>query len=111
MVIFRRSTINKMTEHQVTCITKPHRESAHEHITHIGNLEQHWRLTREAAINRIDSKAEQFFTVDRQSGNRSYVGVVREAGKAPYLKTHADGVWNNNLLAQAECDGSCGVIQ
>jgi hypothetical protein len=38
------------------------------------------------------------------------VGVVRELGKLPYLRTHADGKCNDNLLALAECDGSCALI-
>lgn len=30
--------------------------------------------------------------------SRVEVGVVREASSAPYLRTHADGHYNNNLL-------------
>lgn len=100
-----------MAEYQVTCINKFNRQSAHEHITHIGNQEAKWRLTREAAIQRIESKTDQFYTVERYTGKRCYIGVVREAGKAPYLRTYADGQWNDNLLAQPECDSSCQIIQ
>ena len=32
--------------------------SAHEHITHIGNTANNWRMTREEAIRRIESKQE-----------------------------------------------------
>ena len=99
-----------MNEFQVTCINKPNRESAHEHITHIGNSESNWRITRESAIKRIESEKERFYTVDHATGNRAYIGVVRETGKAPYLRTHADKKWNNNLLALAECGGTCSVI-
>jgi|ERR1700679_1102775 Protein of unknown function (DUF3892) len=60
-----------MTEHQVNCITKPNRESRHEHITHIGNIEGGWKMTREEAIRRIDSKQESYYTVDKQAGNGS----------------------------------------
>ena len=84
--------------------------SSHEHITHIGNIDAKWRLTRETAIARIDAKTEAFFTVDRTTGRKMYIGVVREAGKVPYLRTHADGKWNDNLLALAECDGTCKII-
>jgi hypothetical protein len=84
--------------------------SAHEHITHIGNSGQ-WRMSREEAIRRIDSKQEAFYTVDRSTGRKMYVGVVRGDGmKAPYLRTHADGKWNDNLLSLAECNGSCKLI-
>ncbi len=100
-----------MTEHQITCVNKPHRLSPHEHITHIGNTEGNWRITREDAISRIDSKQAAFFTVERATGNKVYVGVVRGDGnKAPYLRTHADGKWNDNLLALDECGASCRLI-
>jgi hypothetical protein len=100
----------QMSEYRVTCINKPDRFSTHEHITHIGNIGDKWKLTREAAIQRIDSKQDAFYTVDSGTGKRAYVGVVREAGKVPYLRTHADGKWNDNLLAQAECNGACKLI-
>jgi hypothetical protein len=92
-----------MKEFQVTCVTKPDRFSPQEHITHIGNIADGWRLTRETAIQRIDAKTEAYFTVDSTSGRHAYIAVVRELGKAPFLRTHADGKWNDNLLALAEC--------
>jgi 23S rRNA A2030 N6-methylase RlmJ len=99
-----------MSEYQVTCVTKPDRFSTHEHITHIGNIANNWKITRESAITRIESKQEAFYTVDSSTGRKAYVGVVREAGKTPYLRTHADSQWNDNLLAQKECDGSCKLV-
>jgi len=88
--------------------------SPHEHITHIGNITNspatRWRLTREEAIRRIDAKTEAFYTVDRATGKKMYIGVVRETGKNPFLRTHADGKWNDNLLAQVECDGTCKLL-
>jgi hypothetical protein len=99
-----------MPEYEVTCINKPNRSSAREHITHIGNVTGQWRLTREAAIGSIDSKVNAFYTVDRSTGKNVYVGVVREEGRVPYLRTHADGKWNDNLLALAECGASCKII-
>jgi hypothetical protein len=99
-----------MPEYEVTCINKPHHLSPHEHITHIGNLQGKWRLTREAAIIRIESNTSQFYTIERQTGKKCYVGLVKEAGKHPYLRTQADGKWNDNLLAQPECDESCRIV-
>lgn len=96
-----------MNEYEVNCINKPDRNSPHEHITHIGHSGNGWRITRETAISRIESKAEAYFTVDKSTGKRVYVGVVREPGKAPYLRTYADGKWNDNLLAQGECGADC----
>lgn len=100
-----------MKEFQVSCITKSTPQGGHEHITHIGGIgATAWRLTKESAIRRIESKEEAFFTVDQSTGKRAYIGVVREAGKAPYLRTHADGVWNDNLLAQPSCPATHVVI-
>src|SRR5664280_790423 len=97
-------------EFHVNCIHKPDRQSRHEHITHIGNNQQNWLLTREAAIQRIDSGNEAFYTVDATTGKKMYIAVVREPGKAAYLRTHADGKFNDNLLAQDECDSACKLI-
>ena len=99
-----------MKEFEINCVIKPNRESRHEHITHVGNRNGSWLLTRESAIQRIESKAELFYTVNQKTNSKAYVGVVREAGKSPYLRTYADGVWNDNLLAQQECGSSCNVI-
>lgn len=92
-----------MAAFQVTCITKPHVYSPHEHITHLGNVANGWRLSREDAINRIDNGAERFYVLDSQSGKTAYIGVVRELGKAPFLRTYADKVWNDNLLSLPQC--------
>lgn len=99
-----------MKEFEVNCVTKPNRNSPHEHITHIGNTTIQWRLTREEAIKRIEAKTEGYYTVDKQTGKRAQIGVVRVAGQAPYLRTNADGKWNDNLLAQAECGATCKVV-
>jgi hypothetical protein len=103
-----------MKEFQVTCINKPNRMSSHEHITHIGNITNdpanRWRLAREEAIRRIEAREEAFYTVDRATGNKMYIDVVRETGRNPFLRTHADGKWNDNLLAQTECDGTCKLL-
>ncbi len=99
-----------MTAYQVTCIDKPNRSSAYEHITHIGNRASGWKLTREDAIRRIESKQDAFYTIDSRSGARAEIGVVRPTdGRAPFLRTYADGTWNDNLLALAECGSACAV--
>ena len=98
-----------MNEFEVTCIIKPDRFSRHEHITHIGNTTAGWMIARENAIEKIESRRETFYTVDQTSGRWAYVGVVREEGKAPYLRTHADGRWNDNLLALPNCE-NCRLV-
>lgn len=37
--------------------------------------------------------------VRNSNGRDVAVGVVRPAGRPPYLRTHADNTWNDNLLA------------
>ena len=87
-----------MTDVQVTCIHKRDRNSKYEGITHLGGGT--WKWTRQEVINSIENKTNTFFT--RVDGNRSNIGVVNgQNGK--YLRTYADGEWNDNLLALPEC--------
>lgn len=92
-----------MADCQVTCIIKPHLESSHEHITHIGNRSANWIWERERVIESIDNKTNTFYVIDPNNGRKAYVGVVRSAGRLPYLRTHADGQWDNNLLSLNQC--------
>lgn len=92
-----------MADAQVTCINKPHVNSSHEHITHLGNPANQWRWTREQVITSIDAGTNTFYVIDPVSGVRADIGVVRESGLAPYLRTYADRQWNNNLLSLNQC--------
>lgn len=92
-----------MPELQVTCVTKPDRFSAHEHITHIGGNWTPRILRVEEAIDLIDSGKAAFYTVEKATGKRADVRVVRVDGKRPHLRTVADGYYNDNLLALSEC--------
>lgn len=91
-----------MADCQVTCIVKPHPLSPHEHITHVGNPPT-WIWPREQVIASIEARTNTFFVLDPRTGKRADVRVVREAGKAPYLRTYADGDWNDNLLSLQQC--------
>ena len=91
-----------MADVRVTCINKPDRNSPHEHITHLGG--NGWWWTREQVIESIEQRTNTFFVLDAGTGKRSEVGVVNPGGGRPkYLRTHADGAWNDNLLALPEC--------
>lgn len=92
-----------MADAQVTCIKKPHPQSPHEHITHLGNPGGKWMWPREDVIKSIDEGTNTFYVLDPMNGKRANIGVVRESGKAPYLRTYADGDWNNNLLSLNQC--------
>ena len=91
-----------MADAQITCIIKPNVHSPHEHITHLGNS-PNWIWTREKVIASIDAGENTFFVRDIKTGKRANVAVVREAGKLPYLRTHADGYYNDNLLSLNQC--------
>jgi hypothetical protein len=100
-----------MRKHHITCINKPDRHSRHEHITHIGNATEGWRITREDAIKRIEDQTDSFYTIDVTTGKECLILVVREPGKDPYLRSHANGKANDNLLAQQECSEACVIGQ
>ena len=87
-----------MADVQVKCINKQPRNDRHEGITYLGGAG--WKWTRAEVIQSIEGRTNTFFT--QVNGKRSEVGVV--AGpNGKYVRTHADGVWNDNLLALMEC--------
>ncbi len=87
-----------MADAQITCINKLNRDSKHEGITHLGGKE--WKWTRQQVIDSINAKTNTFFTY--VNGKRADVGVVK-GPNGDYVRTHADRVWNDNLLALPEC--------
>lgn len=89
-----------MADVQVTCINKQPRQNPHEGITHLGGAT--WRSTRQEVIASIHAGTNTFYT--RVAGTRADVGIV-DGPNGPYLRTHADGRWNDNLLALPECQG------
>lgn len=87
-----------MADVQVTCITKPNRLSQHEGITHLGGPKWYW--TRQEVIDSIRAKTNTFFTMS--AGVRANIAVVEGQG-GDYVRTHANGKWNDNLLSLPEC--------
>jgi hypothetical protein len=89
-----------MADCRITHITKKNRQSAHDHITHAGNPNS-WYWTREQIIDSINNRSNTFYVLEK--GNRSVVGVINpQDGRAPFLRTYADGAWNDNLLSLPE---------
>lgn len=92
-----------MADVLVTCINKADRSSTHEGITHLGGPGGGgWKWPRQQIVNSIKSGYNTFYT--SVGGRRAGVGVVN-GPSGEYLRTHADGVWNDNLLALMECVG------
>jgi len=87
-----------MPDAQVTCINKMPRNNPYEGITHLGAAS--WRWTREQVIASIEAKTNTFYTL--VAGNRGDIGVV-DGPNGKYLRTYADGKWNDNLLSLPEC--------
>ena len=87
-----------MADVQVTCINKQPRNNPYEGITHLGG--SGWRWTRQQVVVSITAKTNTFYT---QTGiQRSEIDVVN-GPTGPYLRTYANGQWNDNLLALLEC--------
>lgn len=91
-----------MANARISCIKKP-LNGSHEHITHVGNPSEGWVWTVQDIIKSIDAKTNTFYVLDPKTGKHAYVGVVRPANHAPYIRTYADGYWNDNLLSLPQC--------
>lgn len=89
-----------MADVLVACINKRDRTSSHEGITHLGNAAAPWKWTRTEVIASIEAKTNTFYTMVQ--GNRGNIGVV-DGPTGKYVRTYADGKWNDNLLSLPEC--------
>ncbi|MGO9762982.1 MAG: DUF3892 domain-containing protein [Solirubrobacteraceae bacterium] len=90
-------------EVRVRCINKTPRQDPHLRISHIGGVNNdgsRWRMTETAAIKAI--KAGEYAFYVEASGVRVNVVIATREGHE-YLKTRADGVRPDNLLALPEC--------
>lgn len=82
----------------LTCVVKPRPNSPHEDIADVGTASALW--TRKQVIGWIEADADTFCII--VNGRRAEVRVVREPGKEPYLRTRADGYWNDHLLGSSK---------
>jgi hypothetical protein len=87
-----------MADVQVTCINKLPRNDTHEGITHLGSKD--WKWTRTKVIQSIEDKSNTFYTL--VNGKRADVRVIN-GSNSKYVRTYADGIWTDNLLALFEC--------
>lgn len=99
---FARKKINMATSHQVTCIT-PDGRDADQRIDAIGGPDGGgWKLLIDDAISGIETGKWAFWT-NAQGRRAEVIVAVRPASRRKYLKTTADGLEPNNLLALPAC--------
>ena len=92
-----------MADYRIDCVNKPNRNSAHEHITHVGGPSGlgRWKDTVENVIVNIERGTNRYYV--SEGGATVWVGVRTSAAGRKFIQTYADGVWRDNLLAQREC--------
>ena len=84
--------------YQVTCIT-PDGNDADQRIDAIGG--SGFKYLIDDAISKIEAKSHEFWT--KANGKETDVIVAKRSNGRKYLKTVADGVEPNNLLALPRC--------
>lgn len=88
---------------QIQCINKTPRQDPHLRISHIGGLnpdQTQWKLSEADAITGIKGGRWSFYV--NAGGARADVIIATHLGNE-YLKTRADGLHPDNLLALPEC--------
>jgi hypothetical protein len=88
---------------EISCVKKQPRYDPHQRISHVGGLNDdrtRWWLSLDEAIQGIESGKWAFWTMG--GGRRANV-VIAYHNMNKYLKTQADGVQPDNLLALSEC--------
>ena len=90
---------------QIKCINKTPRQDPHLRISHVGGTNKtdggRWKLTEDKAIAGIKAGTWSFYVSVPSAGTVDVI-IATHSGHED-LKTTADGLHPNNLLALSEC--------
>ena len=88
---------------RVQCVNKTPRQDPHHRIQNIGGVNPdgtRWKMSEDNAIAYMKAGRYSFWTTAQ--GKSVWVIIATHEGRE-YLKTEADGLHPNNLLALPEC--------
>jgi hypothetical protein len=97
------ASVNSIIRVEIRCINKSDRQNPHERIRSVGGVNSsgaRWKLSEDEAILGIKIGKYSFWT---SGGGRTAEVIVASHMGREYLKTTADGVRPDNLLALPEC--------
>jgi len=93
---------------RITCATKPsgNLENPHEAISTLGWINETTQATgistRLEIYDFLKNRGGQAYVIDSK-GKKAFVGTAESAQGTKYVRTFADGVWTDNLLALPSC--------
>lgn len=88
---------------EIKCINRTTRTDPHERISYVGGINPdggRWKLSLDQAIAGVETGQWAFWTT---GGGKSVWVVIATHNGHKYLKTEADGIHPNNLLALPDC--------
>jgi hypothetical protein len=88
---------------RIECINKTPRQDPHLRIRNVGGQNgdgTRWKMSEDEAIASVENGSYSFFV---SAGGRAVDVIVAVHSGHKYLKTSADGLQPNNLLALPEC--------